>query len=396
MKITSIDIIKTKPAAEGVVVQWSPIFVRINTDAGISGFGEAGVAYSSGPDAAVGMIADFAKYIMGMDPTHVEEIWNRLHRDTFWGMGGGTIVMSAMSAIDIACWDIKGKKLGAPVHELLGGKMRTKLRAYASQIQTGWGSDPISLSDPADYAQAALDAVADGYDCVKVDPVGFNQDAVWMAKDWNTRGLLTQDKIDLAYRRVAAIREAVGPNVDIIIELHALTDTQSAIQLGKRLEPLNCFYYEEPTQPLNAELMPVIAQNISIPLAAGERIYSRWGYRPFFENHSLSVIQPDLCNCGGITEGKKICDMAHVYDVGVQVHVCGGPISTAAALQLEAVIPNFLIHEQHHHAVVKENIEMCKYDYQPVNGYFEIPDLPGIGNEVTEETISKSQVITVK
>ncbi|MEL4859955.1 mandelate racemase/muconate lactonizing enzyme family protein [Pseudoflavonifractor phocaeensis] len=396
MKITSVDVIRTNPPAEGIVVAWSPVFVRINTDAGICGYGEAGVAYSSGPDAAAGMIADFAKYIIGMDPTHTEEIWNRLHRDTFWGMGGGTIVMSAISAIDIACWDIKGKKLNAPVHELLGGKMNTRLRAYASQIQTGWGPEAVSLADPADYAQAARDAMADGYDCVKVDPVGFNKNAVWMEKSWNTRGLLTDEMLDVAYQRVAAIREAGGPDLGIIIELHALTDTNSAIQLGKRLEPLNCFYYEEPTQPLNPDLFAVIAQNISIPLAAGERIYSRWGYRPFFENRSLSVIQPDLCNCGGLSEGKKICDMAHVYDVGVQIHICGGPISTAAALQLEAVIPNFLIHEQHHNALLKENIDMCTYDYQPKNGYFEVPDLPGIGNEVTEETIRSSKVITVK
>ncbi len=396
MKITSVDIIRTVPPGEGIVVAWSPVFVRINTDEGISGFGEAGVAYSSGPDAAAGMIADFARYIIGMDPTHNEEIWNHLHRDTFWGMGGGTIVWSAISAIDIACWDIKGKKLGAPVHELLGGKTRTKLRAYASQIQTGWGDKAISLSDPKDYAQAAIDAVADGYDCVKVDPVGFNRDAVWMHRDWQTRGILQEDKLDLIYQRVKAIRDAVGPNVDIIIEVHALTDTASAIQLGRRLEPLNIFYYEEPTQPLNPDLMAVIAQGTKIPLAAGERIYSRWGYIPFFNNHSLTVIQPDLCNCGGLTEGKKICDMAHCYDVGVQIHACGGPITTAAALQLEAVIPNFLIHEHHHNALLPENIAMCTQNWQPKDGYYEIPDLPGIGNEVTEECIASSRVITVK
>ena len=141
---------------------------------------------------------------------------------------------------------------------------------------------------------------------------------------------------------------------------------------------------------MNPDLFAVIAQNISIPLAAGERIYSRWGYRPFFENRSLSVIQPDLCNCGGLSEGKKICDMAHVYDVGVQIHICGGPISTAAALQLEAVIPNFVIHEHHEAAVLQENIDLCKWDYQPVNGYFEVPERPGIGQELTDKAMAEA------
>ena len=133
-----------------------------------------------------------------------------------------------------------------------------------------------------------------------------------------------------------------------------------------------------------------------IAVATGERVYTRWGYRPFFEDHSIGIIQPDLCNTGGITEGKKICDMAHVYDIGVQVHCCGGPISAAAALQLEAVIPNFVIHELHASALIQDNIDLCKYDYQAVDGYFEVPDRPGIGQELTEEAIAGSEVVTVK
>ncbi|MDR1278876.1 MAG: mandelate racemase/muconate lactonizing enzyme family protein, partial [Treponema sp.] len=168
------------------------------------------------------------------------------------------------------------------------------------------------------------------------------------------------------------------------------------VQLGRELEKYNIFYYEEPVMPLNAPSMKEVADKVRIPLASGERIYTRWGYRPFYEARSLHVIQPDLCNCGGLSEGKKICDMGHVYDARVQVHVCGGPIATAAALQLEAVIPNFLIHEQHAAALVDENIGLCKYDYQPKNGYFSVPDLPGIGQELSEEAMKTADQITIK
>lgn len=162
------------------------------------------------------------------------------------------------------------------------------------------------------------------------------------------------------------------------------------------MEKLGCFYYEEPTQPLNPALFREISAKVNIPLATGERVYTRWGYRPFLEDRSVGIIQPDLCNTGGLTEGKKICDMAHVYDIGVQVHVCGGPIATAAALQLEAVIPNFVIHELHASALIPDNIDLCKYNYEAKDGYFDVPDRPGIGQELTENAIANSMVVTIQ
>ena len=399
MKITSIDVMKVFPQADvGNVsvggVPWCPIVVRINTDAGISGFGEVGLAYGNSQTGGFGQAIDFAKCIIGMDPMKIEKIWDHLHRMTFWGMGGGGVVFAGISGIDIALWDIKGKALNAPVYELIGGKTNDKLRAYASQLQFDWGKVSKSLVKPEEYGKAVRKAMADGYDAVKVDPVGFDLNGTWMG--WSNYGLLKNDQIRVASDRVAAMREAGGPDMDIIIELHSLTDTNTAIQLGKELEQYNCFYYEEPTQPLNSALFKEISAKVRIPLATGERIYSRWGYRPFYEDRSISIIQPDLCNTGGISEGKKICDMAHVYDIGVQVHICGGPISTAAALQLEAVIPNFVIHEMHASALIDTNINLCKYNYQPVNGYYEVPDKPGIGQELTEDAIAASEIITVK
>ncbi|MBQ4650344.1 MAG: mandelate racemase/muconate lactonizing enzyme family protein [Firmicutes bacterium] len=399
MKITSVDIIKTfktpSQAAETAVggVPWHPVIVRINTDEGISGYGEIGVAYGNAQNAGFGMGIDFAKCIIGLDPMKSEDIWNRLHRLTFWGMGNGGVIMAGISGIDIALWDIKGKVLNAPVYQLLGGKTNDKLRAYASQLQFDWGKVSKSLAKPEEYAEAMKKAMADGFDAVKVDPVGFDPQGRWMG--WSTRGILQREQLQLAVDRVAAMRE-VGPDVDIIIELHALTDCTTSIQLGRELEKLNCFYYEEPTQPLNSNLFREISQKVNIPVATGERVYTRWGYRPFYEDHSISIIQPDLCNTGGLSEGKKICDMAHVYDIGVQVHCCGSPISSAAALQLEAVIPNFVIHELHASALIDDNIELCKYNYVAKDGYFEVPDRPGIGQELTEEALKNSEIVTVK
>lgn len=399
MKITSVDIIKTfrEPSRNAEIavggVPWHPVCVRINTDEGISGYGEIGVAYGNAQSAGFGMGVDFAKCIIGLNPLNNEEIWNRLHRLTFWGMGNGGVIMAGISGIDIALWDIKGKVFNAPVYQLMGGKTNTKLRAYASQLQFDWGKVSRALSKPEEYAEAAKKAMADGFSAIKVDPIGFDKDGNWMG--WSSRGVLQREQMDMAVKRVAAMREA-GPDLDIIIELHALTDTNTSIQLGRELEQLDCFYYEEPTQPLNSALFKEISAKVKIPLATGERVYTRWGYRPFFEDHSIGIIQPDLCNTGGLTEGKKICDMAHVYDMGVQVHCCGGPISAAAALQLEAVIPNFVIHELHASALIQDNIDLCKYDYQAEDGYFEVPERPGIGQELTEEAIAASEVITVK
>jgi len=375
---------------------WRPVIVRINTDEGISGWGEAGLAYGKGWRAGFGMIQDFAEVIIGEDPLNIEKIWDTIFRTTFWGMGGGTVVSAGMSAIDIALWDIKGKKFGVPVWQLLGGKTNARLRTYASQLQFNWGEalDKQMLIKPEDYAEVTLKAMSEGYTAVKVDPIIFSDQPDGKG-DWKVTGPLEYKVLKTAYERVKAMREAGGDALDIIIENHSNSDTVSAIQLGQIVDDLRIFYYEEPVHPLNPRNMLEVHKNVNMPIASGERIYTRYGYREFLENRSLQVIQPDICLCGGITEAKKICDMALIYDCAVQIHVCGSPISKAAALQVEAVIPNFLIHEHHQRALHPESRSTCLYDYQPVNGYYEIPDLPGIGQELTPETIARCNMVTV-
>lgn len=383
MKITSVEIFcadydKNAPN--------EPVFVRINTDEGICGFGEAGVAYGNSKLAAIGQIQDFGKLIIGENPMNIEKIWNKLQKETFWGLGGGTIIFSAISAIDIALWDIKGKLLGVPVYELLGGKVRDKVRAYASQIQFDWDKNSRPLGGIKEYGEAARKAKADGYTALKVDPLQRDE---FGKKNLRNDGLLTNHKLKLCKDRLMEIRNAVGDEMDIILELHAKTDFNSALQISKLAEELNIFYLEEPCGPLNPQLMSLLKEKTNIPLASGERIYSRYGYLPFLQKRSLDVIQPDVANCGGISEAKKICDMAQVYDVLVQMHVCGGPISNAAALQIEAVIPNFCIHEYHIGNMSDFTKSLGAYDYTPIDGYITVSDRPGIGQDIPEDILDR-------
>ena len=404
MKIVSVDVMQVPSGNAGSSRgAWSPVLVRINSDEGLSGWGEAGLAYGKGWRAGLGMIMDFAEVIIGEDPMNTEKIWEKIFRKTFWGMGGGTVVCAGMSAIDIALLDLKGKAIGVPVYQLLGGKCNDNLRVYASQLQFNWGSQIKNqqLTEPEEYAEVTLRAMAEGYDAVKVDPIYHSpKNAGGSVRTpgedgWKITGPLKNEVIDTVYRRVAAMREAGGDDLDIIIEMHSNTDTIAAIQIADALKDLRIFYYEEPAHPLNVENFVQIKQKTNIPIASGERIYTRQGYRPFFEKRVLDVVQPDLCLCGGLSEAKKICDMAWTYDAAVQIHVCGSPISKAAALQIEAAIPNFLIHEHHQRALNPESRATCKYDWQPENGRYKVPDLPGIGQEPTEETIERCDIRTV-
>ena len=390
MKITKIDVVQVETSDP----IWRPIICRIYTDEGIYGDGEAALAYGIASPAAFGMVRDLAKLIIGMDPLKNEVIWDKLYKETFWGQNGGPVVFSGISALDIALWDIKGKYFNVPVHVLLGGKKRDNIRCYASQLQFGWGEKVTPQTDTQGYVDASKKAVAEGYDAIKIDFFTFDKDGRNFDEE-DRVGLLKPYYVDLIEERVAAVREAVGPEVDIIMENHSFTDSNSAVQLGRRVQKYNIFYFEEPNTP-TAKMTKYICDKLEMPIAHGERVYSRWQYAEYFENSSVQLIQPDLGNCGGLTEGKKICDMAYVYDVGVQAHVCASPLSTAAALHLECVIPNFVIHEHHIVNRTDYNKKLCIHDYQPVDGKYKIPDLPGLGNEFSEFALTNGEKVTVE
>lgn len=373
---------------------WNPVFVRIHTDEGISGVGEAGLAYDLGHSAAANMVKEFAEeMLIGRDPFQTEDLWNLMLRGSFWGLGGGPIIYAAMSAIDTALWDIKGKALGLPVYQLLGGKVNDKLRTYASQLQFDWDAEFAALTDPEDYAKAAEKALAEGYDAVKVDPIMYNEKGETF---FDRTKLFTNKEMKMFRERLMAIRDAMGEDGDIIFECHSLPGASTAIQLGELVEEARCMYFEEPVNYLNSELHKRVADKVNVPIAGGERLYNRWNVRPYLEDQSLDVLQPDIGLCGGFTETKKVCDYADIYDVRIQAHVCGGPVATAAALHLETAIPNFLIHEHHTYAIKQWNRELCIQDPQPVDGFFQVSEEPGIGIELNDEVVMRSPRIEVK
>ena len=311
-------------------------------------------------------------------------------------VGGGPIVYGAMSAVDMALWDIKGKALGQPVYQLLGGKTNDDLRTYASQIQFGWSDKGFQpLGAPEQYAEAACIAVSEGYDAVKVDPLQVDENGVMSITSSSNR-ILDRDTFNTTRKRLKAIRDAVGDKVDIIVELHCGTNVSSGIQLARLGEEFNCMFIEEPVHCMNPSLQRKVSRSVNIPLAAGERIYTRWGYSRYFEDQSLNVIQPDICLVGGISEAKKVCDYASVYDVTVQAHVCGSPVSTAAALQVEAAISNFQIHELHIVGLQGYNRQLCLQDNLPVRGKFKVPDEPGLGVDLNGKFLETQPKLTVK
>ncbi len=373
---------------------WNPVFIRIHTDEGISGVGEAGLAYDLGHSAAAHMIKEFAEeMLIGRDPFQTEDLWNLMLRGSFWGLGGGPTIYSAMSAIDTALWDIKGKALGVPVYQLLGGKVNDKLRTYASQLQFDWDEEFARLTDPEDYAKAAEKALADGYDAVKVDPIMYDAKG---ETHFDRTKLFSHQDMKMFRDRLMAIREVMGDDGDIIFECHSLPGASTAIQLGEIVEEARCMYFEEPVNYLNSELHKRVADKVNVPIAGGERLYNRWGVRPYLEDQSVDVLQPDIGLCGGFTETKKVCDYADVYDVRIQAHVCGGPVATAASLHLETAIPNFLIHEHHTYAIKKWNRELCIQDPQPVDGFFQVSEAPGIGIELNDEIVMRSPRMEIK
>ncbi len=392
MKITKIDVLHLKTQLKGG--HWRPVVCRIYTDEGIYGDGEAALAYGEAQIAAYGMVQNLARLVIGMNPLDNEVIWDKLYRSSFWGQNGGPVVFAGISAIDIALWDIRGKYYNAPVYQLLGGKKRDQLRAYASQLQFGWGPDIVPQTSLEDYAREGRRAVDEGYDCVKYDFFTFAPDGSKFG-DEDRIGLKSPKSINLIEARCAAVREAVGPEVDIIVENHSFTDAQVACQIGNAVKKYNIFYFEEPTTP-TPKLTNYVHKMTGLPIATGERIFTRWQYADYFALDAIQVMQPDIGTCGGITEVKKVCDMGYTFDVGVQVHACGSPISTAAALQIEAVIPNFVIHEHHTYALSPYNRELCVHDYQPVNGKFAVPELPGIGQELSEKAFQNCDITTVQ
>ena len=395
MHINAAEIYDVNLSNDKVRSIWNLVILRLWTDEGLYGLGEVALAYGAGKDAGIGMLKDIIpRCILGKDPFQVNYLWDRMFRDTFWGQGGGPVVYGAMSAIDCAMLDIKGKATNLPVYDLLGGKTRDHLRVYAN----GWyakreGLQYIPCIQPEEYAEAALVTVEQGYNALKFDPLMFDHAGTLNYPE----RILEKSHEDVAVKRVKAVREAVGTNVDICIEIHGNLGTAAAIRLGRRLEEFAPMFYEEPVDPMNVECMKKVSENVRIPIAGGERLYTRYQFRPFIEKQALDIIQPDIGLAGGPTEVKKIAELAETYNISVQPHNCAGPICTAASVHLDASINNFIIQEwfpyrnEIFYSIVDEAFEI-----HVVDSMFTVPDSPGLGISLNESAIKTFPVIRLE
>ncbi|MBN2128302.1 MAG: galactonate dehydratase [Sedimentisphaerales bacterium] len=335
------------------------VFVKVTTDEGIVGWGECSV----GIDSVANVVEELGRTLVGKDPFRIEEHWQALYH-IHHNVRGGVLHTAAISGIEIALWDIKGKVLGVPIYEMLGGAMRDKI----------WGYGRFDGDTQEAAVEHALSQVAEGFTALKGDPFAH-------------QGLYTSPASERdAVAKVAAVRKAVGDDVELMVEVHGRLTPAEAICLGEKLEEYRPFWYEEPVPPQNADAMEQVARAINIPLATGERLYTKWDFKDLLERKAVAVVQPDPCQSGGILELKKIAAMAETYYVGFAPHNPYGPVNTMAALHVVTCTPNFLIQEGGH----ADYGVLCKEPFpHQKNGYFDIPKGPGLGIELDEEALLK-------
>jgi galactonate dehydratase len=361
-----LKIVDVRPLVLGTA--WRNLtFVVVRTDEGIEGVGE--VRMINHTDALLGYLAEAVpNHVLGADPFEIEDLVGRMMRNDY--ARAGQIAMSGIACIETACWDIVGKALDQPVYRLLGGAVRDRIKAYAN----GW----YTVERTAEEFHAAARRVVDrGYRALKLDPFG--------AGAWE----LTVEEQRHSLELVEAVRDAVGADVEILIEMHGRFTPSQAIRLARELEPFAPSWIEEPVPPDNLKALRKVADQVSIPVATGERIHVRHEFRELFELQAADVVQPDLTMCGGINETRKIASWAESYYVLVAPHNVGGPVSTAAALHLAAATPNFKIQEHFNdfsEAFVKE---AAPGNPEIDNGFFPLPDGPGLGVTIDEDVIAE-------
>jgi galactonate dehydratase len=344
LKVTKLEMFLVKP-------RW--LFLKVHTNAGIVGYGEPiteGRALTCRE-----AVKEIEPYLIGKDPRRVAHHWQAIYRHAFYR--GGPILTSALSGIDQALWDIKGKALGVPVYELLGGPTRDRVRVYAH----------------AGTPDAMKKAMQQGFTAFKTGP----------AKKRPARYIETPAAVQYAAERFAELRKAVGNEVDIGIDFHGAISPATAKLLIKALEPYQPMFVEEPCQAQNHDVMADIARGTHLPIATGERVFTKWGFREVLEKKAAVVLQPDLCHAGGITEVRLIAGMAEAYYATIAPHNPLGPISLAAGVQMAASIPNFLCQEQ-----VSLGEGYLKKPFTVRNGYLDLPTGPGLGIELDENAMA--------
>jgi galactonate dehydratase len=344
LRITKLETLLVKP-------RW--LFLKIHTNAGIVGLGEPVIEGRAATVATA--VKEIEPYLVGKDPRQVVHHWQAIYRHAFYR--GGPILTSALSGVDMALWDIKGKALGVPVYELLGGPTRKRVRVYAH----------------ARSAEALKKGLAQGFTAFKTQP----------ATRRPARYVETPAAVQYAADKFAELRRAAGNDVDIAVDFHGAISPATAKLLIKALEPFQPMFIEEPCQAQNHDIMAEIARGTHLPIATGERVFTKWGFREVLEKRAAAILQPDLCHAGGITEVRLIAGMAEAYYAAIAPHNPLGPISLAAGVQIAASIPNFLCQEQ-----VNLGQGYLKQPFVVRQGYLDLPTGPGLGIELDENAMA--------
>lgn len=362
MRITKIKTFIHQP-------HWTLLFVKIETDEGISGWGEA---TTQGQEKDVeASIHNLAEYLIGKDPRQIELHWSTMFRNSYWRPT--FIVTTAMSGLEMAMWDILGKSLDVPVYQLLGGPCRERIKIY----RNGWWFPAKTLDD---YVELARKEVEGGAKALKWDPF------------WGCDVFSTRDEIRRVIENIKRVRQAVGDDVELMLDGHARLTPNTAIQFARAVEEYGPAWYEEPI-PTDASLddLAKVASSTTIPVVVGERIPTRWCFRDVFEKRAAAIINPDIAHAGGILETKKIADMAHAYYVGVTPHNAGGPVLNAASLHLDASIPNFVINEFFPFDLPYWD-EILQEAFPAMEGEFiGLPTKPGLGVEINEKALERTK-----
>jgi galactonate dehydratase len=357
MKIKKLELFKVPP-------RW--LFLKITTDNGVEGWGEPVVEGKA--DTVKAAVEELAGYIIGKEAGKIEDTWQLLYRGGFYR--GGAVLMSAIAGIDQALWDIKGKSLGVPVYELLGGPVRDKMKVY------GW----IGGDKPSGLIGEARERIAAGYKAVKMNACA---DMQWID---------TPKKVQDAIASIHSVREAIGYETGLGIDFHGRVHKGMAKGFMRDLEYLKPMFIEEPVLSDNKEAFVQLAQYTSTPIATGERLYSRWDFKSLFAQGAIDIIQPDLSHAGGISEVRRIASMAEAYDVALAPHCPLGPISFAAALQIDFSSINAIIQETSLGIHYNKEADLLDYllnpeIFQVKDGYIDRPILPGLGIQINEEKV---------
>jgi len=342
------------------------VFVKVLTDVdGLHGVGEATLEYKEHTVAQA--CKELERILIGKDPHRIEEFWHTAYRDAYWR--GGPVLMSAMSAIEMALWDIKGKDLGVPVYQLLGGKVRDAIPCYAN----GWFAP---AKTPDEFAEKAKQAVNQGFKALKWDPFG----SAYLQ--------IERKQLNEAIACVGAVYDAVKDRADIIIEGHGRFDIPTAVRIGQALGDFDILWFEEPIPPQNLEGLAEVKRRVNVPISAGERLYNRWDFRTLFELKAADFVQPDVSHAGGIMELKKIAAMAEAYHIPICPHNPSGPVANAATLQLAACTPNFYLLETMS-SDVPWRAEISTEEIRFEHGEMLISDKPGLGIDIHVEEMKK-------